>query len=221
MALRVIWQFMDRDVTHKIWYGPKRSWVPYIILWVTDRSINCHLARSAMNYLLYYTQYMQICQTTCFCYCISKTKNELGQNPEENIILIGPGQYIANSSWHWGSYGSIWTGPSPNKYYMDRSFWHELFAILYFFSKNNNAGTWPVHILPVNIRKEWPAALTKINRQNKNVKCNILKYWPVNITQLFNESAGNRSKYFSRGIGKDQSVILPEVNDRGQYYTVI
>jgi len=51
------------------------------------------LARSAMNYLLYYTQYMQICQTTCFCYCISKTKNEFRQNPEENIILIGPGQY--------------------------------------------------------------------------------------------------------------------------------
>jgi hypothetical protein len=34
--------------------------------------------------------------------------------------------HIANSSWHWGSYGSIWTGPSPKKYYMDRSFWGEL-----------------------------------------------------------------------------------------------
>ena len=78
MALRAIWQFIDRDVAHKILYGPKRSWVPYTILWVTDRSINCHLARSAMNYLLYYTQYMQICQTTCFCYCIPKTKNEFG-----------------------------------------------------------------------------------------------------------------------------------------------
>ena len=31
------------------------SWGPYTILWVTDRSINCHLARNAMNYLLYYT----------------------------------------------------------------------------------------------------------------------------------------------------------------------
>ena len=30
---------------------------------------------------------------------------------------------IANSSWHWGSYGSIWTGPSPKQYYMDRRFW--------------------------------------------------------------------------------------------------
>ena len=93
MALRAIWQFMDRDVTHKILCEPKRSWGPYTILWVTDRSINCHLARSAMNYLLYYSQYMQICQTTCFCYCISKTKNEFGQNPEENIILIGSGTY--------------------------------------------------------------------------------------------------------------------------------
>ena len=54
MVPRAIWQFMDRDVTHKI-YGPKRSWGPYSILWVTDRSINCHLARSAVNYLLYYT----------------------------------------------------------------------------------------------------------------------------------------------------------------------
>ena len=36
---------------------------------------------------------MQICQTTCFCYSVSQTKNEFGQNPEENIILIGPGQY--------------------------------------------------------------------------------------------------------------------------------
>ena len=51
------------------------------------------MARSAMNYLLYYTQYIQICQTTCFYYCISKTKNKFGQNPEENLILIGPGQY--------------------------------------------------------------------------------------------------------------------------------
>jgi hypothetical protein len=67
-------QFMDRDVTHKILYGPKRSWGPYIILWVTDRSINCHLARSVMNYLVYFTQYMQICQTTRFCYCISTGK---------------------------------------------------------------------------------------------------------------------------------------------------
>jgi hypothetical protein len=71
MSLRVIWQYMDRSVTKKILYGPQKL-----------RSI-----------LLYYTQYMQICQTTCFCYCISKTKNEFRQNPEENIILIGPGPY--------------------------------------------------------------------------------------------------------------------------------
>jgi len=37
--------FMDRDVTHKIWYGPKRSWGPYIILWVTDtyKSVRRHV----------------------------------------------------------------------------------------------------------------------------------------------------------------------------------
>ena len=58
-------------------------------------------------------------------------------------------EYIANSSWRFGSYGSIWTGPSPKKYYMtEASFgdglvhilpydpkWHDLFAILYLLSK--------------------------------------------------------------------------------------
>ena len=81
---------MDRDVTHKILYGPKWSWGPYTIWWVTDRSINCYLARSAMNYLLYYTQYMQICQTSCFCYCISKTKNEFGQIRKKTLYWSGP-----------------------------------------------------------------------------------------------------------------------------------
>jgi hypothetical protein len=37
-------------------------------------------ARSAMNYLLYYTQYLQICQT-CFCYFIFKTKLDVSECP--------------------------------------------------------------------------------------------------------------------------------------------
>jgi hypothetical protein len=75
---------MDRDVTHKIVYGPKR------ILWVTDWSINCHLAGSAVNYLLCYTQYMQICQTTCFCYCISKTKTGSDKIRKKTLYWSGP-----------------------------------------------------------------------------------------------------------------------------------
>jgi hypothetical protein len=39
------------------------------------------------------------------------------------IITLDKKYNIANSSCHFGSYGSIWTGPSPKKYYMDlRSF---------------------------------------------------------------------------------------------------
>jgi hypothetical protein len=39
------------------------------------------------------------------------------------IIIFDKKYNIANSSCHFGSYGSIWTGPSPKKYYMDlRSF---------------------------------------------------------------------------------------------------
>ena len=39
------------------------------------------------------------------------------------IIILDEKYNIANSSCHSGSYGSIWTSPSPKKYYMDlRSF---------------------------------------------------------------------------------------------------
>ena len=37
------------------------------------------------------------------------------------IIILDKKYNIANSSCHFGSYGSIWTGPSPKKYYMDLS----------------------------------------------------------------------------------------------------
>ena len=52
MALWAKWQFMDRSVANKIVYGPQFRFGPYNILWVTSRSINCHMALSAMNYLL-------------------------------------------------------------------------------------------------------------------------------------------------------------------------
>ena len=65
--LRSIYYFVGDRPVHKLPFGPK-----------------CHEL---------FVIFMQICQMTCFCYCISKTKNKFGQNPEENIILIWPGQY--------------------------------------------------------------------------------------------------------------------------------
>ena len=54
-------------------------------------------------------------------------------------IILDKKYNIANSSCHFGSYGSIWTGPSPKKYYMD----------LRSFGPNNILfGDGPVHILP-------------------------------------------------------------------------
>jgi hypothetical protein len=88
-------------------YYMDRSEAEVHILFCGWQTINCHLGRSAMNYLLYYTQYMQICQTTCFCCCISKTKNEFGHNLEENIILTGPSQYTRILT---GQYTKILTG---------------------------------------------------------------------------------------------------------------
>ena len=52
MSLRVIWQNMDRYVTNK-YYMDLRSFGPYTIFLVTERSIYCHVTLSAMNYLLY------------------------------------------------------------------------------------------------------------------------------------------------------------------------
>jgi hypothetical protein len=41
----------------------------------------------------------------------------------DTCIILDKKYNIANSSCHFGSYGSIWISPSPKKYYMDRSFW--------------------------------------------------------------------------------------------------
>jgi hypothetical protein len=110
MALRAIWQFMDRDVTHKILYGSKQSWGPYTILWVTDRSINCHELFTAIWPSVPWT----------ICYILT------GQYFS---ILTGPDQYnvffriLSELVFCRGSYGSIWIGPLTKFFYMDRTFW--------------------------------------------------------------------------------------------------
>ena len=72
--------------------------VHILIFLVTDRSIYCNMTLSAMNYLLYMDgQYM---------------------NRPGTCIILDKKYNIANSSCHFGSYGSIWTGRSPKKYYM-------------------------------------------------------------------------------------------------------
>ena len=123
MVLRAIWQFIDQDVTHKILYGPEGSWCPYTIQWVTVRSINCHLARSAMNYLLYYTQYY-----TC-------------KSVRRHVFVI---VYLRQKT----SSDKI---RKKTLYYIILKYW------------------------PVNILNYWPVALTKTNRENINVKHNIIQ----------------------------------------------
>ena len=91
MALRAIWQLMDWDVTNRIVYGPKRSRGQSTIVWVTHRYINCHLSRSAMNYLLYYTQCLQNCQTTFFLLLyIYDQQNEFDKIRKKTIYWLDP-----------------------------------------------------------------------------------------------------------------------------------
>ena len=72
---------------------------------------------------------MQICQTTCFCYCISKTKNEFGKNPEENIILIGPGQYYTITALERDQYEVLWS--RVQQYWTRRSWVQYCFTLLH------------------------------------------------------------------------------------------
>jgi hypothetical protein len=60
----------DRPV-HKLPFGPK-----------------CHKL-----FVILYSILANLTDDMFFCYCISKAKNEFGQNPEENIIFTGHGQY--------------------------------------------------------------------------------------------------------------------------------
>ena len=69
--LRSIYYFVGNRQVHILSLGPKRHEL-FVILY----SIRANLSSTAY-----------------FCYCISEIKNEFGQNPEENIILIGPGPY--------------------------------------------------------------------------------------------------------------------------------
>jgi hypothetical protein len=83
--LRSIYYFVGDRPVYKLPFGPK-----------------CHKL-----FVILYSIHAKLSSTTCFCYCISKTKNEFGQNPEENIILIEPGPYTKILT---GQYTEILTG---------------------------------------------------------------------------------------------------------------
>jgi hypothetical protein len=69
--LRSIYYFMGDRPVHKLPFAQK-----------------CHEL-----FAILYSILASLSDDMFFYYCISKTKNEFGQNPEENIILNGPGQY--------------------------------------------------------------------------------------------------------------------------------
>ena len=57
----------------------------------------------------------------CLCQCSRSLFSYMDQ--PGTCIILDKKYNIANCSCHFRSYGSIWTGPSPKKYYMDlRSF---------------------------------------------------------------------------------------------------
>jgi hypothetical protein len=55
---RLQYQHIANSLCHCGSYD-RSFWGPYNIFLVTDRSIYCHMTRSVMNYLLYYTFYLK------------------------------------------------------------------------------------------------------------------------------------------------------------------
>ena len=82
------------------------------------------LLAQPVNILVYYTLhvYFPICpcqrSQSLFSY-MDRSLFQYMDRPGTYIIILDIKYNIANSSCQFGSYGSIWTGPSPKKYYMD------------------------------------------------------------------------------------------------------
>ena len=113
------------------------------------------------------------------------------------MVVYGPGCHPQNMLWAEAKQRSIYyfVGDRPVHKLPFGPKCHELFVILYSIHANlsDDMFFFIVYLRqrtssdkirkktlywsgPVNILKYWPAALTKTNRENKNVKYNILPY---------------------------------------------
>jgi hypothetical protein len=59
-----------------------------------------------------------------------RQKNEFGQNPEENIIFIGPGQYYTFIACWWRKYENVFTQEYHIPCGQHPRLWHEIFHIV-------------------------------------------------------------------------------------------
>jgi hypothetical protein len=96
MDLQILF-FTLTYITNSSWHC-RVIWHIIFAWWRTGRSIYCHMTLSAMNYLLY----MLRAWTASF---------SIRFRNGTCIIILDKQYNIANSSCHFGSYGSIWTGP--------------------------------------------------------------------------------------------------------------
>jgi hypothetical protein len=108
--------------------------------------------------------------------------------------------HILFCEWQTGPYTAIWPEVSWTICYIIlntcKSARQHVFVIAYLRQKTSSDKIrkktlyWsgPVHIpkyWPVSIRINWPAALTKTNRENKNVKYHIILYFQMIVLQTY------------------------------------
>ena len=73
----------------------------------------------AMYYILIYIYITLYVFIFLICLCSRSWSLFSYMDRPGTCIILDKKYNIANSSCHFGSYGNIWTGPSPKKYYMD------------------------------------------------------------------------------------------------------
>jgi hypothetical protein len=98
---------MDWSVTHKIVYGPQLRFGPYNILWVTSRSINCHMATFIKVLYLYTIHVLASSSILCHRSVFILVNISFYDFSHIFVFVSADGQYFRILT---GQYFSIWTG---------------------------------------------------------------------------------------------------------------
>ena len=146
-----------------------------------------------------------------FCCCISKAKNESGQNPEENIILTGPGQYYTFITCWWGKYENLFTkeyhipwGQHP------KGIWYSWVNTFSYFLNPYAINVLLYRMKPrkhIYLKYCWQAYFKSIGTLSQTFKNHIHNKWCVpracDVFLSKNDDSGGKTREASEGVEYD------------------
>jgi hypothetical protein len=135
-------------------------------------------------------------------------------------IILDKKYNIANSSCHFGSYGSIWTGPSPKKYYMDRSFWgpYNIFLVTDRSIYCHMILSAMNYLLYIKLTKN---ITTLENKPNVFISLHSELFWYYRLYLLISNEMSFFIKLFPEGMYCCQIYILENISKETQYLLFI